>query len=137
MFARISVVFVAAVALVAGSGLTVAARQATTPAPSASARPPVKQASKAKKQSIQVAPAFDPAKAFESLGCSDCHGDDGVYRDEIKGAIGKPVDAVARWIRNAPSIKPGTDMPSFQGQIDEPSSIELAKWMQNRAAHLR
>jgi mono/diheme cytochrome c family protein len=137
MFAKLSAALFAVVTVLAGSGLSITAGQAAVRTPSASAPRPVKRAPKASKQSIPAAPAFDAAKAFVNLGCSDCHGDDGVYRDEIKGSIGKPVDAVARWIRNAPSIKPGTDMPSFQGQIDEQSSIELAKWMQNRAEHLR
>ena len=83
-----------------------------------------------------VAPSFDPAKAFNELGCSGCHGDDGIYRDEIKGAIGKPVDQVARWIRNAPSIKSDTEMPNFEKVIDVPSSIALAGWVADRAAHL-
>jgi len=84
------------------------------------------------------APAgFDAAKGFVTFGCSGCHGDDGIYRDEIKGALGKPVDQVARWIRNAPSIKPGTDMPSFDGIVDGPASLALAKWVQHRAATLK
>jgi mono/diheme cytochrome c family protein len=81
-------------------------------------------------------PAFDPSHAFVDLGCVGCHGDDGVYRDEIKGALGKPVEQVARWIRNAPSIDPHTEMPSFQNAIDVPDSLVLAAFMQNRAAHL-
>ena len=79
---------------------------------------------------------FDPATAWTELGCVGCHGDDGVYRDEVKGALGKPVDQVARWIRNAPSIKPGTEMPCFEARIDTPRSEALAAWVLDRAAHL-
>ena len=81
-----------------------------------------------------VASTFDPAKAWVDLGCIGCHGDDGVYTDEIKGAIGKPVDQVARWIRNAPRIKPGTDMPDFAPSIAETTSVLLAGWGQDLAS---
>ena len=81
-----------------------------------------------------VASTFDPAKAWVDLGCIGCHGDDGVYTDEIKGALGKPVDQVARWIRNAPRIKPGTDMPDFAPSIDETNSVLLARWVQDLAS---
>jgi mono/diheme cytochrome c family protein len=79
-------------------------------------------------------PAFDPARAWVDLGCIGCHGDDGIYRDEIRGGLGKPVDAVARWIRNAPSIKPHTDMPRFEDRIDEADSVALARWVLELAA---
>jgi len=82
-----------------------------------------------------VASTFDPAKAWVDLGCIGCHGEDGVYSDEIAGALGKPVDQVARWIRNAPTIKPGTEMPYFAPRIDEPNSVALARWVQDLAAH--
>ena len=82
-----------------------------------------------------VASTFDPAKAWVDLGCIGCHGDDGVYSDEITGALGKPVDQVARWIRNAPTIKPGTEMPYFAPRIDEPNSVALARWVQDLASH--
>jgi mono/diheme cytochrome c family protein len=104
------------------------------PAPAPS---PTKPAAPQQVAPMPSKPAFDPSKAFNDLGCVGCHGDDGVYRDEIKGALGKPVDQVARWIRNAPSIKADTDMPSFQGAIDEPDSKLLAGWMLDRAAHLK
>jgi mono/diheme cytochrome c family protein len=81
-----------------------------------------------------VVSTFDPAKAWVDLGCVGCHGDDGVYTDEIKGAIGKPVDQVARWIRNAPRINPGTDMPDFAPRIDETDSVLLAGWVQDLAS---
>ena len=124
-------VLVAATALVAGGGLVRAAERQVAPKPRvvATARP-------AHEAAPLAAPAFDAAKAFNDLGCSGCHGDDGIYKDEIKGAIGKPVDQVARWIRNAPSIKPDTDMPNFEHVIDEPNSVALAAWVMDRAAKL-
>lgn len=84
----------------------------------------------------QVAHA-EPSVLWNQLGCTGCHGDNGVYRDEITGAIGKPVDAVARWIQDAPSIKPDTMMPSFKGAITEADARELAAWVQERATGLR
>jgi len=98
--------------------------------PSATAAPPAPVAP------IDRVEQFDPATAWTELGCVGCHGDDGVYRDEVKGALGKPVDQVARWIRNAPSIKPGTEMPCFEAIIDAPRSVALAAWVLDRAAHL-
>ena len=82
-----------------------------------------------------VASTFDPGRAWVDLGCIGCHGDDGVYSDEIAGALGKPVDQVAHWIRNAPATKPGTEMPDFAARIDEPNSVVLARWVQDLAAH--
>ena len=78
---------------------------------------------------------FDPEKAWTELGCIGCHGDDGVYSDEITSALGKPVDEVGSWIRHAPELKPGTEMPYFADRIDEPSSVLLARWVQDLAAH--
>jgi mono/diheme cytochrome c family protein len=127
----IAFVLVAATALIAGGGLVRAAekQEAQKPRVVISSRP-------AKTAAALPTPAFDPAKAFNDLGCSGCHGDDGIYRDEIKGALGKPVDQVGRWIRNAPSIKPDTDMPNFENVIDAPNSVALAGWVMDRAAHL-
>jgi mono/diheme cytochrome c family protein len=127
----ITFVLVAATALIAGGGLVRAAEK------QGAQKPHVVTASRsAKKAATLPTPAFDAAKAFNDLGCSGCHGDDGIYRDEIKGALGKPVDQVARWIRNAPSIKPDTDMPNFENVIDTQNSVALAGWVMDRAAHL-
>jgi mono/diheme cytochrome c family protein len=133
----ISFVLVASLALLAGRGLSNAAPRtapASNPATPAAAAPTTH--ADAVPASAPILSSFDPAKAFVSLGCSGCHGDDGIYRDEIKGAIGKPVDQVARWIRNAPSIKPDTDMPNFEKLIDVPNSVALAGWVMDRAGHL-
>src|SRR6185503_15728127 len=118
----ITFVLVAATALIAGGGLVRAAEQGAQKTRIATASRPANNAA------ALPTPAFDPAKAFDDLGCSGCHGDDGIYRDEIKGALGKPVDQVARWIRNAPSIKPDTDMPNFENVIDAQNSVALAGW---------
>lgn len=79
----------------------------------------------------------EPSVLWNQLGCAGCHGENGVYRDEITGAIGKPVEAVARWIKDAPSIKPDTMMPSFKGAIADADARELAAWVQERAMGLR
>lgn len=128
----ITVTLVAALALFAGRGLS---KTGERTAPPKAHRPPVATLP-APAPVVPATPPFDPSKAFVDFGCSGCHGDDGIYRDEIKGAIGKPVDQVARWIRNAPSIRPGTDMPSFETVIDESKSIALAGWVMDRATHL-
>jgi len=86
-----------------------------------------------------AAPLADAKKAemlWDGLGCSGCHGDSGYYREKIKGAVGKPVDQVARWIRNAPSVKPDTQMPNFVNMIDPPESVALAEWVLKRAASM-
>jgi cytochrome c553 len=79
----------------------------------------------------------EPTALWTQLGCTGCHGENGFYKEKIKGAIGKPVDAVARWIQNAPSIKPDTMMPSFKGAISDSDSRALAAWVQERAAGMR
>jgi len=123
---------VAALSVVAVRGLSNAAER-RAPAKPAAAAAKARHSAPAR-AATPARPAFDAAKAFVDLGCVGCHGDEGIYRDEIKGAIGKPVDQVGRWIRNAPSIKPNTDMPNFENVIDQPNSEALAAWVLNLAA---
>ncbi len=85
-----------------------------------------------------AAPAApDAAALFHHVGCAGCHGEHGYYRDKLKGALGKPTESVARWIRNAPSIDPDTPMPSFEKKIDVAEARALAEWVQQKAAALR
>lgn len=74
----------------------------------------------------------DPAALFNNLGCVGCHGEGAAFHEEIKDAKGKPVDFLARWIRDAPSIDSGTMMPSFKTVVDEPTSRALAEWVKAR-----
>src|SRR5439155_21906091 len=76
--------------------------------------------------------AATPETLWNTVGCAACHGDDEYYRDRIKGALGKPTDAVARWIRDAPSVKRDTLMPSFKSTLGEPESRALAQWVLSR-----
>ena len=124
----------AAITCLAVSGLSIVQKGNAVPARAVVVNAPVRHVAAVKRAPSR--PAFDAGRAFVDLGCSGCHGDDGIYKDEIKGALGKRPEDVARWIRNAPSIKPDTDMPSFDGKIDEAGSLVLARWMQERAAHL-
>jgi mono/diheme cytochrome c family protein len=80
--------------------------------------------------------ATDPEALWTGLGCVGCHGDGAPFRDKIKQSLGKPVADVARWIRDAQSIKPGTQMPTFHDVLDEPRALALAAWVQARAASL-
>jgi mono/diheme cytochrome c family protein len=82
-------------------------------------------------------PTADAEAFFTQLGCIGCHGEGAAFHDEINGARGKPVDALARWIRNAPSVKPDTMMPSFIRMLDEPQARALAEWVQQRVATSR
>jgi mono/diheme cytochrome c family protein len=110
------------------------------PAPQSSAAEPAPGARVGSSPPPDSAPvsggAFDPERAWLRLGCSGCHGDGGIFRDETRGALGKPVGDVASWIRDAPSIKPDTDMPSFEDELDEANATVLARWVLQRAAHL-
>ncbi len=79
----------------------------------------------------------EPEKLWQGLGCVACHGDGGIYRDKIKASVGRPAVEVARWIRNAQELKPGTQMPTFADLIDEPRARVLAEWVQQRAATMK
>jgi mono/diheme cytochrome c family protein len=79
-------------------------------------------------------PAAGSEALFNRLGCVGCHGEGAAFHEEIKGAQGKPVDALARWIRDAPSIKPDTMMPSFARTLDQPQARALAEWVRERVA---
>ena len=45
------------------------------------------------------------------------------------GVIQNTPDNLARWIRNAPSIKPGIAMPPFEDQLSEQQSRDLAAFL--------
>ena len=65
--------------------------------------------------------AADGKRLYQDYGCISCHGKDGVgIADLRRAAEHYPTrDALKAWIRNAPGIKPGTRMPSWDGVIRE------------------
>lgn len=74
---------------------------------------------------------------WNGLGCAACHGEGAPFRDRLKQSVGKPVAEVASWIRDPQAKKPGTQMPTFRDVLDEPRSLELAAWVQERAATMK
>jgi mono/diheme cytochrome c family protein len=88
---------------------------------------------------LAKAPGSD-AKAealWTGLGCAACHDEGAPFRDKLKQSVGKPVADVASWIRDPQAKKPGTQMPTFRDVLDEPRSLELAAWVQARAAAMK
>jgi mono/diheme cytochrome c family protein len=78
----------------------------------------------------------DPEAMWRSLGCEACHGDGAPHRDRIRQCIGKPIDEVVRWILDPQVTRPGTQMPTFAGLIDDAHAQALARWVQQRATAL-
>lgn len=76
--------------------------------------------------------AEGPERTFDRLGCGGCHGARAPYAAKLALAAGKPTLDVARFIRNPEVFVPGTVMPSFEAVLDEPSALELARWLQQR-----
>jgi mono/diheme cytochrome c family protein len=68
------------------------------------------------------AAASDPGKqVYDRYGCVACHGEAGVGIGDLRAANRDyPNDAeLLRWILDAPSLKPGTRMPGFNGIVAE------------------
>lgn len=88
-------------------------------------------------------PGPEPARAelesrpagqqFVGLGCVSCHGPEAPYHQNLKASINRPVDEVVRWILDPQAIKPGTEMPSFEGAIEPEEARRLAEWTQEYA----
>jgi mono/diheme cytochrome c family protein len=74
---------------------------------------------------------------WNGLGCVACHDEGAPFRDKLKQSVGEPVADVASWIRDPQAKKPGTQMPTFRDVLDEPRSLELAAWVQARAAAMK
>jgi len=79
-------------------------------------------------------PNFRPESQFVALGCVTCHAKGAPYHDKIKQCAGKPVDDVARWIRDARAIKPDTKMPTFSEMLTEAQARQMAVWVQQTVA---
>jgi mono/diheme cytochrome c family protein len=76
----------------------------------------------------------DPEKLFSALGCVGCHGPSAPFHDKIKRAASEEVDYLAKWIRDAPSLKPGVQMPTYARLLDEGRAKTLAGWVKKYAA---
>ncbi|RKG89770.1 cytochrome c [Corallococcus terminator] len=74
----------------------------------------------------------DPEKMFSALGCATCHAPGKAYEAKLQGAKGKPVEEVAKWIRNPEAFKPGTQMPTYATLVDENNALALAKYVLGR-----
>src|SRR5215472_16084418 len=64
---------------------------------------------------------LDGKTLYERYGCVSCHGDDGIGIGDLRQAGQHfPVrDALKLWIQEAPTLRPGTRMPSFRNVIRE------------------
>jgi mono/diheme cytochrome c family protein len=60
-------------------------------------------------------------KIYYRYGCVACHGDNGVGIGDLRKAVQHYPDdnKLLAWIRNAPSIKPETKMPQWEGIIKD------------------
>jgi len=76
-----------------------------------------------------VAAVQQPAQRFKALGCGGCHGKGSQYEAKLQQAKDKPVEQLARWIRNPETFLPGTIMPTFAPVLDEAGAVELAEWI--------
>jgi cytochrome c553 len=71
--------------------------------------------------------ASEGQKLYTKYACSSCHGDDGMGQADLRQAAQhfQTREALEDWIRHAPSIKPGTRMPAWDGIIAEPEYAPL------------
>ena len=75
--------------------------------------------------------ASDGQKIYYKYGCNSCHGENGVGIGDLRGAHKKYAtdEALMKWIRNAPSIKPDTKMPTWDGVIAEAEYAPLMQYV--------
>ena len=68
-----------------------------------------------------IADGDDGKKVYYKYGCVSCHGSTGVGLADLRQAVlhYPSEDQLKAWIRNAPSLKPGTKMPAWEGIIAE------------------
>lgn len=79
---------------------------------------------------LQPARPDDSAEAlFVNVGCATCHGEQALYREQLRGALDKPIAEVAAWILEPQAIKQGSIMPAFKHVIDEAQARELARYV--------
>jgi mono/diheme cytochrome c family protein len=70
-------------------------------------------------------------KIYYKYGCPACHGDNGVGIGDLRKAVQHyPEDAkLLAWIKNAPSIKPDTKMPQWEGVIKDEEFVPLMAYV--------
>jgi mono/diheme cytochrome c family protein len=75
--------------------------------------------------------ASDGQKIYYKYGCNSCHGEHGIGVGDLRGAYKKYAsdEAMLKWIRNAPSIKPDTRMPTWDGVIADNEYPPLMKYV--------
>jgi mono/diheme cytochrome c family protein len=95
-----------------------ATRAATSPRPAPSAALPPKSHDDT------------PNDTFVALGCAPCHGAGAPFRDALRQASGKPIDAVAEAIRHPERANPATQMPTYAEIVDPTVARALASWLQ-------
>jgi mono/diheme cytochrome c family protein len=82
-----------------------------------------------------MASAGKGGACYHKYGCNSCHGANGVGLADLRNAkrdYPKDADLVA-WIRDAPSKKPGTRMPKWDGVIAEGDYPELVAFVRSLA----
>jgi cytochrome c551/c552 len=83
-------------------------------------------------QSLELAVnSSDGQKIYYKYGCNSCHGEHGIGVGDLRGAYKKYAtdEAMVKWIRNAPSIKPDTRMPTWDGVIADNEYPPLMKYV--------
>jgi mono/diheme cytochrome c family protein len=80
------------------------------------------------------APARDAAQAFENHGCADCHAPGAAFHDRLRAARGRSVEEVMARILTPEKFNPGTEMPSYAGQLDEATARALAEYVRGLTA---
>ena len=78
-----------------------------------------------------AANATDGQKIYYKYACNSCHGEKGIGIGDLRGAHKKYATdaALQAWIRNAPSIKPDTKMPTWDGVIAEADYAPLLQYV--------
>ena len=78
-----------------------------------------------------AANASDGQKIYYKYGCNSCHGEKGVGVGDLRVANKKYAtdEALLKWIRNAPSIKPDTKMPTWEGVIADGEYAPLVQYV--------
>jgi mono/diheme cytochrome c family protein len=78
-----------------------------------------------------AANASDGQKIYYKYGCNSCHGENGVGVGDLRGAHKKydTDEKLKAWIRNAPSFKPDTKMPTWDGVIADNEYAPLMQYV--------
>jgi len=68
---------------------------------------------------------------YHKYGCTSCHGEQGVGIGDLRHAVEHyPTDPqLEAWIRDAPALKPGTKMPTWNGVIRETDYAPLIEYV--------